>query len=242
MNMINFKCAKKYCCEDLSKIENYEVAINSDKVYDVHHRLEIQENGVYLSSIDLIKQDLYFKRPASELIFLSKSDHASLHANNNNGFLGKNHTEETKQKISKSEKKVWKNEEYKQKMVEHLKGENNPFYGKEHSEETKQKISKSLYGKKRGPMLEETKRKISAANKGKHNHKGEKNGFYGRKHSEETKQQISKTIKLNGKLKGENNPFYGKEHSEETKQKLRLAHLGKKKVWNDETHTKYHYE
>ena len=171
MNMINFKCAKKYCCEDLSKIENYEVALNSDKVYDVHHRLEIQENGVYLSSIDLIKQDLYFKRPASELIFLSKSDHASLHANNNNGFLGKNHTEETKQKISKS-----------------------------------------LYGKKRGPMLEETKQKLSAANKGKHNHKGE------------------------------NSPFYGKEHSEETKQKIRLAHLGKKKVWNDETHTKYHYE
>ena len=199
--MINFKCAKKYCCEDLSKIENYEVALNSDKVYVVHHRLEIQENGVYLSSIDLIKQDLYFKRPASELIFLSKSDHASLHANNNTGFLGKNHTEETKQKISKS-----------------------------------------LYGKKRWPMLEETKMKIGAANKGKHNHKGENNPFYGKEHSEETKQQISKTKKLNGKLKGENNPFYGKEHSEETKQKIRLVHLGKKKVWNDETHTKYHYE
>lgn len=74
-------------------------------------------------------------------------------------------------------------------------------------------------------------------------HKGEKNPMFGKPRSEETKRKISAAKKgKHNNNKGENNPFYGKEHSEETKQKLRLAHLGKKKVWNDETHTKYHYE
>ena len=65
---------------------------------------------------------------------------------------GKHHTEEAKQKLSAANK-----------GKHNHKGENNPFYSKEHSEETKQKISKSLYGKKRGPMLEETKQKIREA-------------------------------------------------------------------------------
>ena len=47
-------------------------------------------------------------------------------ANSSFAFFGKNHTEESKQKISDSTNNI---------------GENNPMFGKAHSEETKQKIS-----------------------------------------------------------------------------------------------------
>jgi hypothetical protein len=63
-------------------------------------------------------------------------------------------------------------------------GENNPFFNKHRSEETK--------------------KKISDANKGRYT--GEKNPFYGKHHSEETKKKLSDANK--GKLKGENNPNY----------------------------------
>lgn len=47
----------------------------------------------------------------------------------------------------------------------HNKGERNPLYGKHRSEETKAKISEAEKGKKQS---EETKRKISESRKGKH--------------------------------------------------------------------------
>lgn len=100
-------------------------------------------------------------------------------------------------------------------------------------------------GEKRSPCSEETKCKISEANKGnipwnkgKHHpeetkrkiseaSRGERNGMYGKKHSEETK------IKLSEAKKGERNPNYGKSpwnkgisHSEETKRKMRENHKG----------------
>lgn len=39
--MINKK-AKIYCAQDLSSIENYDVALSSDEMYECHHRLEVQ--------------------------------------------------------------------------------------------------------------------------------------------------------------------------------------------------------
>lgn len=88
--------------------------------------------------------------------------------------------------------------------------------------------------------LNEFKRKLSEANKGKlvgeknpmygkawseeqrkkwsEQMSGENNPFYGKHHSEETKKKLSK---LASGRTGEKNPFYGKIHSEETKEKLR---------------------
>ncbi len=67
----------KYCKDDLSLIENYELAINDNKqMWDCHHRLEIKLN---VSAQYLIDNNLYFNRPASELIFLTKSEHSSIH-------------------------------------------------------------------------------------------------------------------------------------------------------------------
>lgn len=48
-------------------------------------------------------------------------------------------------------------------------GKDNPFYGKKHSIETKEKMRLAKLGKKRGPMSQETKDKISKANMGKSN-------------------------------------------------------------------------
>lgn len=77
------------------------------------------------------------------------------------------------------------------------------------------------------PQSEEHKRKIAESMRGKNK---------GRQHSEEAKRNMS------AGQKGKPGPNKGKKFSEETKRKLSEVKKGKKRVWNDETHTKYHYE
>ena len=73
------KDVKKFCCEDLSLIENYEKAINDNtQIWHCHHRLEIQD-GKSVSVKELKENNLYFHRPASELIFLTEKEHSKLH-------------------------------------------------------------------------------------------------------------------------------------------------------------------
>jgi group I intron endonuclease len=85
-------------------------------------------------------------------------------------------------------------------------------------------------------VLEETKRKVSVARKGKHlsaahrdristANKGERNPFYGRKHKQESIDMARP--KISAKLSGERNPFYGKTHTEEALQKMSEANLGR---------------
>lgn len=77
--MINEYYAKKFCCEDLSLIENYDKAISdTTQTWDCHHRGEVLLCGRFSVS-DLKKFELYFNRPASELIFLTRSEHRRLH-------------------------------------------------------------------------------------------------------------------------------------------------------------------
>lgn len=70
---------KHFCCEDISLIENYELAKADDFVgWDLHHRFEI--GSFYTLSVAELKAlDLYHKRPASELIYLQHSEHTVLH-------------------------------------------------------------------------------------------------------------------------------------------------------------------
>ena len=77
--MINEYAAKKFCCEDLHLIENYELAVNdTTQTWDCHHRREVLPCGRF-SADDLKKFGLYYNRPASELIFLTHSEHIRLH-------------------------------------------------------------------------------------------------------------------------------------------------------------------
>lgn len=75
------KFAKCYCCEDISLIENYHQAIaDKEKMWDIHHRRECDENGKTLfTSKQLKEMNLYENRPASELIFVTRSMHNKIH-------------------------------------------------------------------------------------------------------------------------------------------------------------------
>lgn len=71
---------KKYCCEDISNIENYDKAIaDTTKVWECHHKFETMCPLRPMSVEKLKEQGLYYNRPASELIFLTKSEHRKLH-------------------------------------------------------------------------------------------------------------------------------------------------------------------
>lgn len=161
--------SKNFCSENINLIENYEKAINDpNEIWECHHRLEIELNK---SQQDLIKSNLYYNRPASELIFLSKKEHRHLHAINR--------SEEVKLKTANSNR--------------HKRGKYNI------SKETHEKMAKLC--KERVPHL-------------------------GYTHSEETRQKM----KLRWNIR--------KQNGYTTKSSIK----GKKKVWNDESHTKYHYE
>ena len=79
--MINKKYAKRFCSEDISLIENYQQAISDEeRTWDIHHRRECDENGRTLfTKKQLIEMNLYYNRPASELVFVTRSMHWKLH-------------------------------------------------------------------------------------------------------------------------------------------------------------------
>lgn len=74
-----------YCCEDISNIENYNLAKKDNFIkWDIHHRLETNNSDgerrlVDLSHSELKALDMYYNRPASELIFLKHKEHMQLH-------------------------------------------------------------------------------------------------------------------------------------------------------------------
>ena len=162
--MICINTVNRYCKDDISLIENYDKAVNDkEQTWHCHHRLETELN---VSVQYLIDNDLYCNRPASELIFLTKNEHASLHnTGEKNHMYGKHHSEETKKKQSEAQRgpHSW----------------NVGFTGKHHSEETKRKMSEACKGKH---LSDEHKKKIRMAMKGKH-------------HSEETKRKMSESQK-----------------------------------------------
>lgn len=144
--MICERNVKIFCCEDISLIENYDKAIKDDAVWVTHHRLETHNSdgelrSTFISSGELKALGMYYKRPASELVLMLKSDHTILH------FKGKEFSNEHKEKLSNAKKGYipWNK-------------------GKKASAEARKRMSESAKGKK---LSEETKRKMSDAHKGK---------------------------------------------------------------------------
>ena len=79
--MINSYNAKLYCSEDISLIENYNQAIaDKEKKWEIHHRRECDSEGRTLFTCKrLVEMNLYFKRPAAELVFVTRSMHKKIH-------------------------------------------------------------------------------------------------------------------------------------------------------------------
>ena len=148
-------------CKDYENIENYEKAkADNFKGWECHHRLETHTSDgerrlVDITQKELIALNMYYHRPAEELIFLTRSEHDAFRKGKpkteehkkkiGEGNKGKKHSEETKKKMSEAKKNM--SEETKKKLSEAKKGEKNPMYGKKHSEETKKKLSAASVGK-----------------------------------------------------------------------------------------------
>ena len=150
----------RFCCDDISKIENYNKAVSDEtQTWDCHHRAELLPCGRF-SVKDLKENGLYYNQPSERLIFLTHSDHMGLH--HNGVKLSAKHIR-TMSEVRKGKKK---SEETKRKMAEAHKG-------KELSVEHRMKLSEAHKGKK---ISEETKRKMAEARKlyWKNKH-GEKN-------------------------------------------------------------------
>ena len=113
------KKLEKYCT-DYTKIENYQEALKSPLKFDLHHRLEISEMQ---SASDLIAKNLYYNRPATELIFLERGEHQRLHnRGDKNPLFGQHRSAETRQKIAEGMKGKHPSAESRQKMSDAKKG------------------------------------------------------------------------------------------------------------------------
>ena len=170
VNEQNFKLKKdgtpnKYCyCRTPELIENYDKAIaDNTQIWQCHHRLETHNSDgerrlVDISRSELIALDVYYNRPATELIFLTRSDHASLH------HKGKRHSDDSYKRQAEKLRGRTLSEDHKKKISEAHK-DIKPMLGKKMSEESKQKMRKAHKGKLKS---EETKQKMSVSKKGFH--------------------------------------------------------------------------
>lgn len=128
--MINFKQARRYCSEDLSQIENYAEALaDTARTWDVHHRAEVLPCGRF-SMEDLKRHGLYWKVPASHLVFLTAEQHHRVH------MTGKEVKAATRLKISLAGRRREVSQATRLKLA--IAGK-----ARRHSAETRRKMSES---------------------------------------------------------------------------------------------------
>ena len=217
------KRAYMYCREDLSLIENYDKAINdSTQIWRCHHRLEIQDEGkIIYTSKQLENLGLYYNRPASELIFLTLSEHNYLHAKYTSkekrdkftsSMRGKSPTAEHRKHLSEALKGRRMSEEEKACHKKHWEEQK----GKSFSKEIREKMSKSHKENFTQEMREEVSKRFKGVPK-----------------SEETKRRMSESAKR--RISEDKN--YASKQSESIKNSERyqqaMAKRKGEKFWNN---------
>lgn len=65
---------RKYCREPIEDIKGYEEALNSTEKYHCHHI-----NELTFTKYELVKMNMYYNRPASELVLIIELEHKHLH-------------------------------------------------------------------------------------------------------------------------------------------------------------------
>lgn len=139
-----YVCSSKYMLEEYNKrSEDFSRQIITN---GSHKEMRILESAILKSVNAALNENFY-----------------NMH-NNNGAYILKKHTQETKNKISNSEKGKIVSTQSKLKMKLSKIGEKNNRWGTKHSEKTKLKMSLSKKGKL---FLEEHKTNLSAANKNK---------------------------------------------------------------------------
>lgn len=124
--MINKNKTKRYCKDDISKIENYDKAVADEtQTWDCHHRLELTLDGEFANTRkDLKRLKMYYKRPYFELIFLTRAEHNRIH--------GKGQSEESKTKWLEANKGRKLNEEHKKKISEAKRNKPHSDFGQKY--------------------------------------------------------------------------------------------------------------
>lgn len=127
--MIEIKRVNKYCKDDISLIENYQIAINDNtQTWVCHHKDEVKvlPSGikVYRSKEELIENGRYYNCPANELILLTKADHNKVHCSDkphtvnhnkaiSNGMKGHRCSEECRKKMAEARRLYWQSKKSK---------------------------------------------------------------------------------------------------------------------------------
>lgn len=153
------KCLENYNIDVNGVITDNNGVIQKTKIKDNRpifkgyylHRIQMYTNYGYKANYVIHHIDKNpFNNKLDNLVYMTRSEHISLHKKGNKNTLGKhfNHTEETKKKMRKAAKG---------KRL----GEANPFYNKHHTEETKKKISESCKGRNLGKPTWNKGKKLS---------------------------------------------------------------------------------
>lgn len=78
--MISIQNSKRFCKGDYREIENYDLAIaDTENTWELHHRDEVQPDGVVLSRKWMQEHGIYNSVPPYSLIYLHPIEHRKLH-------------------------------------------------------------------------------------------------------------------------------------------------------------------